>query len=74
MIGGKPLGLVSRLVRDYSKEGDLVLDPFAGAGTTAVAALLNKRRFLAYEKDEERFALASEQVRLAQVKLSSSLF
>ena len=39
-----PLKLADRLIRMYSKEGDLVFDPFLGIGTTAVAALRLERR------------------------------
>ena len=39
VVGGKPLWLMEQLVRDYSREGDLVCDPCCSAGTTLVAAL-----------------------------------
>jgi DNA modification methylase len=50
-----PEDLVSRLIRYYSFEGDLVLDPFAGTGTTARAALRMNRRFLMIERNPEYF-------------------
>jgi hypothetical protein len=43
-VGGKPLWLMESLVRDYSRPGDLVVDPCCGAGTTLVAAQRNGRR------------------------------
>ena len=43
----KPLKLLERIVRCASRPGDLVLDLFAGSGTTAEAAALNGRRFIA---------------------------
>ena len=42
----KPLGILERIVRVHSNPGDLVLDFFAGSGTTGLAAARNKRSFL----------------------------
>ena len=62
----KPLSLMEALVRDFSDPGELVLDPFAGAGTTGVAALSLGRRFLGWELDPAHAATA--QRRLAEVR------
>ncbi|MFI9845113.1 DNA-methyltransferase [Nonomuraea sp. NPDC051941] len=51
----KPLAVVSALVRESTPPGALVLDPFAGSGTTLVAARLLGRRAIGIESDE-RFA------------------
>lgn len=48
----KPLTLIKRLLLASSNENDLVVDPFAGSGSTAVAALQLKRAFIAIELDE----------------------
>jgi site-specific DNA-methyltransferase (adenine-specific) len=61
----KPLALFDYLVRTFSASGDLILDPFSGAGTTAVAAIMNQRRFLCFEKDPELARKA--QARLAKL-------
>src|SRR4051812_4041129 len=45
----KPLGLMELLVRLFSDPGELILDPFAGSGTTGVAAIRLGRRFLGWE-------------------------
>ncbi len=50
-IGGKPLWLMRALVRDYSKPGDLVCDPCAGAATTLLAAVTERRRAVGAEVD-----------------------
>jgi site-specific DNA-methyltransferase (adenine-specific) len=67
----KPLALMEALVRDFTDEGDLVLDPFAGSGTTGVACRRLGRRFLGWERDpkyaaiaEKRIAGAREQMRM----------
>jgi site-specific DNA-methyltransferase (adenine-specific) len=49
----KPLKLMSYLITMGSREGDLVLDPFAGSGTTLEAANMLKRRFIGCELDEQ---------------------
>jgi len=58
----KPLGLIKELVAIHSNEGDLILDPFIGSGTTGVAAQELSRNYLGFELDEEYFKLASERL------------
>jgi DNA modification methylase len=48
----KPIALMSALVADFTNAGDLICDPFAGSGTTGVAALRAGRRFIGWERDE----------------------
>lgn len=47
----KPLRLLERLIAMTTNEGDIVLDPFAGTGTTGVAAARLNRRFIGFERD-----------------------
>lgn len=47
-----PLELPYRLINMYSQKGDVVLDPFMGLGTTALAAILCERNSIGYEIDE----------------------
>jgi DNA modification methylase len=56
----KPVRLMRYLVEDYTKEGETVLDPFAGTGTTGVAAQQLKRHYVLIEnnKDYADFATA----------------
>jgi site-specific DNA-methyltransferase (adenine-specific) len=49
----KPLGILERIVRVHSRRGDLVLDAFAGSGTTGVAAAKHGRRFLLIDENAE---------------------
>ena len=58
----KPLELMRYMVRTYSNPGDLVLDPFMGSGTTAVACVLEKRNFIGFELDEKYFNLANKRL------------
>jgi hypothetical protein len=59
-IGGKALWLMRAIVRDYSREGDLVCDPCAGGATTLLAAQLEGRRAVGAEQDADAYAEAME--------------
>jgi site-specific DNA-methyltransferase (adenine-specific) len=59
----KPLPLMLELVELFTDTGESILDPFAGSGTTGVAALRLGRRFVGIEKDPTYFALAVERLR-----------
>jgi site-specific DNA-methyltransferase (adenine-specific) len=61
-MGGKPLGLMQALVRDYSRTGDTVLDPCMGAGTTGLACIMAGRNFIGIERDEATFQMAVERI------------
>lgn len=58
----KPVALLEYLIRTYSNEGDLVLDPTMGSGSTGVAALNAGRRFVGIERDAGYFAVAEERI------------
>lgn len=66
----KPEALMERLVRDFTQPGDIILDPFAGSGTTGVAAVRNGRRFLGWEKDARYHATAIRRLGNAREQLS----
>lgn len=58
----KPLELFNYLVKVSSNENDIVFDPCAGSGTTAVAAKKNNRKFIAFELDENYVNVAKERL------------
>ena len=58
----KPLNIIKNLIINSSRGGDLVLDPFIGSGTTAVAAKLTGRHYLGFEIDSEYYATAIKRV------------
>lgn len=66
-----PEELPYRLIQLYSFKGDIVLDPFMGSGTTAVAALKTDRKFVGYDISKEYIALAEKRVEplLKQTKI-----
>lgn len=59
----KPLQLMEELINKHSNEGDLVLDCFAGSGTTAVAAAALKRNFIGCELDPDYHRKAIERMK-----------
>lgn len=60
--GGKPVGMMCAIVRDYSRQGDTVLDFCMGAATTGIACLRTGRRFIGIERDPETFAIARDRI------------
>ncbi|HEY3833593.1 MAG TPA: site-specific DNA-methyltransferase [Acidimicrobiia bacterium] len=57
-----PVELPEQLIWLYTFENDLVLDPFAGSGSTLVAAARNSRRFVGYDLDDSYLAIARRRV------------
>ncbi len=57
-----PLELAERLIRMFSFVGDTVLDPFAGTGTTTIAAMRNGRNSVGFEVDETYASLARKRI------------
>lgn len=62
----KPVDLIEYLVGKFSDEGQCVLDPFAGSGTTAVACENLKRRWVCIEQDETYATAAVERIKSCQ--------
>ena len=58
----KPLGILRRIIQASSKEGDLVLDFFAGSGTTGAAAAELGRRFILIDQNPESIAVISDRL------------
>ncbi len=58
----KPLSLIKELISKHSNSGDLILDSFAGTGTTGHACLLLDRDFILIEKDTEYFEIINERI------------
>ena len=57
-----PEELPNRLIKLFSFTNDIVIDPFMGSGTTAIAAINNKRNFVGYEINEEYINLANNRI------------
>ena len=58
----KPVPILERYISLASKEGDTVLDPFMGSGSTGVACVNKKRNFIGIEIDKEYFTTATNRI------------
>ncbi len=65
----KPQKLLDRLILASSNEGDLVLDPFMGGGSTAMSCVANNRRYVGFEIDEEYYLQSLERLSYHQMSL-----
>ena len=66
-----PIELAERVIRLYSDEGDIVLDPFMGSGTTALAAINSNRSYIGIEKEKKYVNLSRQNIKQhkSQLKL-----
>jgi modification methylase len=64
-----PLDIPTRCIRATTAEGDTILDPFMGSGTTGVACVRTGRRFIGIEIDPTYFAIAERRIAEAQQQL-----
>lgn len=69
----KPVDLIRWLIRTYSNEGDTILDNCGGSGTTAIAAIREKRHFILFEKDPEYWEKSVKRVELETQQLTLDL-
>jgi site-specific DNA-methyltransferase (adenine-specific) len=65
----KPIDLVKWLVEISTSEGDTILDPFMGSGTTGVACVQTGRNFIGIEIDEGYYNIAKKRIEQAQMQL-----
>ena len=66
----KPVDLIRRLILASTNESDVILDPFMGSGTTAIACIKERRHFIGFEKDETYWKKSVERVKNEQRQLS----
>ncbi|MGP8174832.1 MAG: DNA-methyltransferase [Terracidiphilus sp.] len=70
----KPEKLIERLIRASSREGDIVLDPFAGVGTCPAVCRRLGRQFLAFERNKEFVVIAQSKIKSLDEDLEGGLF
>lgn len=70
----KPIKLIERIVQASSHEGDTVLDPFAGAGTTFVVCKEFRRNFIGFEINSDFIAVCNRRIREANPRQEGGLF
>jgi len=57
-----PIELPFRLIQLYSFKNDIILDPFMGAGTTAVAAITSERHYIGYDINKDYIKLSEKRL------------
>lgn len=62
----KPLEIIENLIINSSKEGDIVLDPFLGSGTTVVAAKNLNRHYIGFELEPKYYEIAKQRIEQAK--------
>jgi len=62
VVGGKPEWLMRELISDYTREGETVLDPVCGSGTTLVSALQVGRKAVGIESSERSCEIAAKRI------------
>jgi len=68
-----PVELPYRLIQLYTFEGDVVLDPLCGSGTTFLAALKTKRHFVGFDVDPRYVELSRRRIKELHLELNTSL-
>ncbi|WP_417794673.1 DNA N-6-adenine-methyltransferase [Terasakiella pusilla] len=67
-----PTEIPSRFIQHWSGPDDVVLDPFMGSGTTAVAAIKHGRKFIGYELSEEHIEIANDRIAHAREEVAKT--
>ena len=65
----KPINLMKKLVSEFTEEGQTILDPFMGSGTTGVACVQTGRKFIGMEISEDYYNIAKKRIENAQLPL-----
>jgi site-specific DNA-methyltransferase (adenine-specific) len=69
-----PMELPHRLINLYSFKGDIILDPFMGSGTTAIAASKSHRKYVGYEINKDYLTLCERRIKTIEDQLELSIF
>lgn len=64
----KPVQLLEFFIKNSSKEGDIIIDPFMGSGSTGIACLNTNRKFIGIELDNNYFEVAKRRIEEHQPK------
>lgn len=66
----KPVWLMARLIEQFTEPGELVLDPYAGSGSTGVACVQAGRRFIGIEREAAYVEIARKRIADAQAQMT----
>ena len=70
----KPLDITEKVIKNSSKENDIILDPFMGSGTTGVACKQLNRNFIGIELLEEYYNIAKERIKKTSLEGQCEIF
>ena len=70
----KPINIMEKLVKRFSNEREIILDPFSGSGSTAVATIRHKRNFIGFELSEKYCAIANKRIQNELNKLAENCY
>ena len=70
----KPIELMTRMIKNSTREGEVVLDCFMGSGSTGVACVNTGRQFIGFELDERFYEIAEQRIDKAVAEREQSLF
>lgn len=68
----KPVGILKHLINLSTDKNDIILDPYMGTGSTGVAAIQLKRKFIGIEMDENFFEIANERLKVTQPEIKET--
>lgn len=68
----KAISIIKPLIQSFSKAGDVVLDPFAGSGSTVVSAALNQRHYIGIELEQKYCEIARKRLAGVEYKYNRS--
>lgn len=68
----KPVSLISHLIKLFTKEGAIVLDPFMGSGTTAIACVQSKRSYVGFDINKEYIKITERRIKDSTSSQTSS--
>ena len=68
----KPEELIRKLIRNSSKEGDIVLDSFMGSGTTAISCIKENRNFIGYEINKKFYKICLKRIKEVKEELNDN--
>ena len=69
----KPITLLMEIIEKYTNEGDTILDPFMGSGTTGVACARLNRNFIGIEINPQYFEIAQRRIAEAQAQMTLAI-
>jgi DNA modification methylase len=69
----KPIPLFIELINTFTKENDIVLDPFVGSGVTALASIKTIRKFIGIDNDGDYLKIAEGRIKQAQLQMRMEL-